>query len=148
AADREMLAAMESTFTEVGADIDKVKLRDALRGVMALASALNRYLDDAAPWTSIKTDPARAATSLWTALQVVAALRVLSAPFLPFSAERLHTLLGDDGSVHSLPWQPLALPAGRTLPKPEPLFRKLEDDELTALLDRLKPPTQDTGEPT
>jgi len=147
-ADRAMLATMESTFSEVGNDIDRVKLRDGLRGVMALATALNRYLDDAAPWKTIRTDPERAATSLWTALQVVAALRVLTAPFLPFSAERLHTLLGDEGSVHALPWQPLGLPAGRSLPKPEPLFRKLEDDDLAALLDRLNPTVVDTGEPT
>ena len=86
--------------------------------------------------------------SLWTALQVVSALRVLTAPFLPFSAQRLHELLGDAGSVHALPWHPRELPAGRSLLPPTPLFRKLDDDELAALVDRLAPASAPTGEPT
>jgi len=115
---------------------------------MTLAGDLNRYLDEAAPWKTIKTDPERAATSLWTALQVVSALRVLTAPYLPFSAEQLHAYLGDEGSVHDLRWEPVGLPAGRALPKPSPLFRKLDDEELAGLLDRLNPVVVETGEPT
>lgn len=146
--DRAMLALAEGAFATVAADIEAVKLRDGLRGAMALASALNRYLDEAAPWKSIKTDPERAGTSLWVALQVIGSLRVLTAPFLPFSAEKLHALLADEGSVHDLPWAPRPVLAGRMLPKPEPLFRKLDDDELSALLDRLNPEMAETGEPT
>jgi methionyl-tRNA synthetase len=72
---------------------------------------------------------------------------VLTAPYLPFSAQRLHAYLGDEGDVHALPWEIRELPAGRTLPKPEPLFRKLEDDELAALIERLGAETVETGEP-
>jgi methionyl-tRNA synthetase len=114
---------------------------------MALAGALNRYLDEAAPWKTLKTDPERAATSLWTALQIVSALRVLTAPYLPFSAQQLHAYLGDEGDVHALPWAFRELPAGRVLPAPRPLFRKLDDDELVALIARLGEVTVETGEP-
>ncbi|HET7092792.1 MAG TPA: hypothetical protein VFI22_04915, partial [Thermomicrobiales bacterium] len=120
---------------------------EGLRLAMGLAGALNRYLDEAAPWKTIKTDPARAATALWTALQVVSALRVLTAPFLPFSAQRLQAMLGDAGSVHELAWGMRAVPAGRALPKPEALFRKLDDAELAGLVQRLAPETPETGEP-
>jgi methionyl-tRNA synthetase len=147
-ADRTMLGQIETAFAEIAAKVEAVHLRDGLRGVMELAAHLNRFLDEAAPWKSIKTDPERAATSLWTALQVVSSLRVLSAPYLPFSAETLHGYLADEGSVHDLSWQPRELPAGRQLPVPAPLFRKLDDDELAGLLDRLRPVTVETGEPT
>ena len=146
-ADEAMLTAARDAFSTVAAQIEAVHLREGLRLIMALATALNKYLDDAAPWKSLKTDPERAATSLWTSLQVISALRVLTAPYLPFSAQRLHELLGEVGSVHDLPWAFRELPAGRSLQPPQPLFRKLEDDELTALLDRLNPETVDTGEP-
>jgi methionyl-tRNA synthetase len=146
-ADEAMLAEARNTFLAVAAEIEGVHLRDGLRRVMALAGALNRYLDDAAPWKTLKTDPDRAATSLWTALQVVSNLRVLTAPYLPFSAQRLHELLGEEGSVHDLPWAYRELPAGRSLPAPAPLFRKLEDDELAGLLQRLNPKPAETGEP-
>ena len=147
AADEAMLDLTAETFRVVARDIEAVKLRDGLRDVMALAGALNRYLDEAAPWKTLKTDPERAATSLWTALQVVSSLRVLSAPFLPFSAEQLHGYLGDEGSVHALPWAPQELPAGRALPAPSPLFRKLDDEELAGLVNRLDDAAVVTGEP-
>ncbi|MBA2518397.1 MAG: methionine--tRNA ligase [Chloroflexia bacterium] len=139
AADQAMLDQTTAAFSSTAEQIEAVRLRDGLRGLMSLAQGLNRYLDEAAPWKTIKTAPDQAATALWTALQVVSALRVLTAPYLPFSAQRLHEYLGDEGRVDELSWQPRELPAGRQLPKPAPLFRKLEDDELLTLIDRLGP---------
>jgi methionyl-tRNA synthetase len=146
-ADEAMLAQARETFATVAGLIEAVRLRDGLRAVMALAGALNRYLDEAAPWKTLKTDPERTATSLWVALQVVSALRVLTAPYLPFSAQQLHRYLGEDGSVHELRWAARELPAGRRLPSPKPLFRKLEDDELAGLVERLDVEPVATGEP-
>jgi methionyl-tRNA synthetase len=147
-ADVAMLTQMRETFPAVAAEIEAVHLRDGLRLVMGLAGVLNRYLDEAAPWKSLKTEPERAATSLWTALQVIGALRVLTAPYLPFSAQQLHEYLGEDGSVHELPWAPRELPAGRALLPPHPLFRKLDDEEMAALVNRLDDVAVETGEPT
>ncbi len=142
-----MLDQAGAAFATVGELIAATRLREGLRQVMGLAQALNRYLDDAAPWKAIKTEPGRAATAVWTALQAVGALHMLTAPFLPFSAQRLHGYLGGAGDVHGLPWAPAAVPAGQLLPPPEPLFRKLEDDELADLLARLASVAPATGEP-
>lgn len=147
AADEAMLAATRDAFAAMATRIEGVHLRDGLLSMMALASALNRYIDDAAPWKSLKTDPERAATALWTALQVIGSLRVLSAPYLPFSAQQLHEYLGDEGSVHALPWEPFGVPAGRALPPPQPLFRKFDDEELVGLVERIDTVPAETGEP-
>lgn len=147
-ADQQMLDLARDAFARTAEQIEARHLRDGLRTVMDLARALNRYLDDAAPWKSIKTDPERAATSLWTSLQVISALRVLTSPYLPFSAQQLHEHLGDDGPVDQLAWTGIELPAGRKLAPAKPLFRKLEDDELAELVQRLAPEQEDTsGEP-
>jgi methionyl-tRNA synthetase len=146
-ADAAMLERARATFDAVAEHVEAVHLRDGLLAIMALAAELNRYLDEAAPWKSLKTDPARAATSLWTALQVISALRVLTAPYLPFSAQQLHDYLGDEGDVHELPWVFRELPAGRALPPPQPLFRKFDDDELADLVERLEAEPVVTGEP-
>lgn len=146
-ADETMLAEVRAAFTVVGDQIEAVHLRDGLRAVMEVAGSLNRYLDVAAPWKTLKTDPERASTSLWTALQVISDLRVLSAPYLPFSAQQLHEYLGDEGSVHELPWTHRELPAGRKLVPPRPLFRKLEDDQMASLVERLDDAVVVTGEP-
>jgi len=147
--DRAMLARIEETFPAVAAQLEGVHLREGLRLTMTLAQELNRYLDEAAPWKSIKTDRPRAATGVWVGLQVLGALRILTAPFLPFSAARLHGFLGADGDVHALPWAPAPVPAGTRLRPAIPLFRKLEEDELQVLAARLDPTTPvETGEPT
>jgi methionyl-tRNA synthetase len=147
--DRAMLARIDETFPAVGAQIEEVHLREGLRLVMGLAHDLNRYLDETAPWKAVKEDRPRAATAVWVGLQVLGALRVATAPFLPFSAQRLHELLGGEGDVHALPWRTHPVPAGGPLHPATPLFRKLEDDELRELTERFdQPPTVPTGEPT
>ena len=66
---------------------------------LALAGEVNRYLDRQAPWFEIKTDRAAAAKTVFTTLKAVDSLKTLFAPFLPFSSERLHWLLGFDGAL-------------------------------------------------
>jgi methionyl-tRNA synthetase len=146
--DTAMLATVESTFEQAGERLERVRLRDGLATVMGLAHELNRYLDTAAPWKRLKDDPERARTSLWVSVQVIAALRTLTAPFLPFSAAKVHDYLGETAPFAALAWKPLEVPAGRVLGEPLPLFRKLDDEELTSLLDRLVPEAVATGEPT
>jgi methionyl-tRNA synthetase len=51
-----LLAAIEVGFASVGESLEAVKLRDALREALRLATEVNKYLDQNAPWTAIKTD--------------------------------------------------------------------------------------------
>jgi methionyl-tRNA synthetase len=119
---------------------------------MRLSALANAYVAEQEPWALVKTDRDRAATVLYTALRAVVELKTLLAPFLPFSSQRVHELLGgegwlagpleirtveeEDGATHEVltgdyaswigAWQPGDLPPGRTLPEPQPLFRKLD----------------------
>jgi len=93
-ADLDLLAAIESGFDTVGAELEAVRLRSALGEAMKLATAVNQYLDINAPWTAIKTDRDAASKTIYTALKAIDSLKVLFAPFLPFTCERLHTFLG------------------------------------------------------
>jgi len=145
--DERMLAEIGDSFTQVTKCLEAVHLRDALSGVMGLARELNRYLDDTEPWKMIKVDPRRASTSLWVSLQVIASLRLLTAPFLPFSAQRLHEYLGEVGQVAAAPWVVAEVPAGRRVNEPAPLFRKLDDAELFDVVNRLASAVPETGEP-
>jgi methionyl-tRNA synthetase len=119
---------------------------------MSLAAEVNKYLDTMAPWSAIKQDKQAAATTVYTAMRAIDSLKVLLSPFLPFTSERLHAILGytqplfgkqgtetipDDLDEHTVlryypqgaggRWQPSQLPAGQALQKPAPLFRKLDD---------------------
>ena len=148
--DQAILALSEAAFERVGSLLEAVKLRAALGEAMALVRETNAYLDRRAPWKRIKEDKNDTATAVYTVLRVIDNLKVLLAPFLPFSAQRLHTYLGYDGQLfgdllireyaesertHAAltydgaaaigRWQPSQLPVGQALREPAPLFKKL-----------------------
>ncbi|HET7011725.1 MAG TPA: methionine--tRNA ligase [Anaerolineales bacterium] len=152
AIDRELLSRIEGGFDSVGRLIEAVHLREALQEALSLAKAVNVYLDRA-PWFSvIKTDREAAARTVYTALRAIDSLKVLLAPFLPFTSEMLHRLLGytrplfgrqkvvtynEPSRSHTAlvyepaeasgRWQPSDLQPGQTLAEPSPLYRKLDD---------------------
>ncbi len=151
AQDQELLATVEKGFETVGQELEAVHLRAALGEAMRLATEVNRYLEQTAPWLSIKTDKAAAGRAIYTALRAIDSLKILFAPFLPFSSEKLHHYLGyteplfgtqstlsvsDSLGEHTVlryhpegataRWQPSQLRPGQPLQPPQPLFRKLD----------------------
>jgi methionyl-tRNA synthetase len=92
--DLELLSVIENGFNTVGAELNAVRLRPAIGEAMKLATAVNVYLDVNAPWSAIKTDKESAGKTVYTALKAIDSLKVLFAPFLPFTSERLHTFFG------------------------------------------------------
>ena len=126
-ADREVLAEVDGAFSVVGHNIANCHFKDGLIAAMAVARAANRYLDEQAPWKQIKIDREAAGTSIYVMLQVISGLRVLFSPYLPFSSQKLHHLLGFEGEVSTGHWRSSEVPAGTRLPVPTPLFPKLEE---------------------
>ena len=96
---------------------------------MLLAQAANRYLDSQAPWLRVRDAKDDAATSLWVATTVINCLKTMFYPFLPFSSEKLHAMIGLAGSVKDQGWcwRSDDMKPGTALPQPEPLFAKLDD---------------------
>jgi methionyl-tRNA synthetase len=161
--DRQALATVEAGFAAVGKSIEEAKFKQALAEAMRLSSIGNQYVDHQAPWAVIKEDRDRAATILFVALRIVDSLKVIFTPFLPFSSQKLHELLGYEGFIagplefreieeereerHTIltgdysgwirRWEPSELPAGQKLREPEPLFRKLEPSIVADELARL-----------
>ena len=126
-------------LSDTGAHIEGCRFRPALQSAMALAQSANRYLDQKEPWRTMRTDPDDAATTLWVSLSVINCLKTQLYPFLPFSSEKLHQMLGLQGSVQDAGWhwEPDSLRQGHTLGKPEPLFAKLDDEVIEAETQRI-----------
>jgi methionyl-tRNA synthetase len=151
-ADIALLASIEAGFESVSGLLEGVKLRAALQEAFRLSKASNEYLSAMEPWQTIKTDKASTALTIFTALKAVDSLKVLFAPFLPFTCEKLNSFLGYQtslfgeaytqlvrdslgehivlryrGNTGSFAWKPSALLPGSKLNQPAPLFKKLED---------------------
>ncbi len=125
AEDQALLSTVDETLAACGQEFERVELRAALRMAMSGAQAINTYLNATEPWKLAKTDSARSATVLATALDAINGIRVGLAPFLPFSSTRLDETLGPlDG------WARKPVPPGTEIPKPTPLFAKVDIDAI------------------
>ena len=160
--DKELLAAVDAGFDTVAELYDACKFRAVVQENLRLSSLVNQYLEDTSPWTTAKTDMQATARSLYTTLQAISGLKVLWAPILPFTSQTLHELLGESGTLFGEQvveeyaesskthrgltykgetavgqWSRTEIPIGRILPKPQPLFKKLDqavvEDELARL---------------
>ena len=126
--DQEALDACEETFDDVAESIETRRFRRALYQAMELARVGNRYLDAEQPWRTVKSDPDKAAKTLWTALNIISTLRTVFYPFIPFSSDKMHDLLGFDGATATDGWRRRVVEPGSPLSKPRPLFRKLDPE--------------------
>ena len=97
--DMDIIAKSEAGFESVGGLIEAVRLKAALEEAMSIARSANVYLDQKAPWFQIKEGPDAAATTVYVILRVIDNLNVLFAPFLPFSSQKVHEMLGYDGQI-------------------------------------------------
>jgi len=135
-----LFAEVSGRLAEITAQFEAIELRKSAQALRALWVQGNEYLQEAAPWTAIKTDPARAAVIVRTALNLAALFARVAAPVIPFTAEKILLALGE-------PWPPSwpsgdaraelsRLEAGRKVTTPEILFRKIEEADIAAWSER------------
>ena len=128
-------------FVNVKADVEKLlnnfRFRDAQKEAMNLARIGNKYLADTEPWKVAKTDMDRVATIMHLSLQIAANLAIAFEPFLPFTSEKLRSML----NLSTFDWKELGridlLKAGDQLGTPELLFEKIEDETIAAQVQKL-----------
>ncbi|HSP09687.1 MAG TPA: methionine--tRNA ligase [Candidatus Dormibacteraeota bacterium] len=149
--DQALINEVEEALELVALQLSQARFQLALKYAMTMASKVNVYLGTEQPWHTIKTDRGRAGTVLYVALRCVDNLKTMLTPFVPFSSQRLHRMLGyddliapqpvirehaEDGATHSVltgdypvadRWRPSELEPGRKLPPPEPLFKRLDE---------------------
>ncbi|HEY6538511.1 MAG TPA: methionine--tRNA ligase [Candidatus Dormibacteraeota bacterium] len=162
AADQELVQTVEGGFARVGQLLEAARFKAALALAMALAAQVNQYLAETEPWKLVSADRERAGTVLYVALRCIDNLKVQLLPFLPFSSQRLHLMLGHQGVIAPMPekvaveaggdphtvltgdyktsearWEPSRLEPGQKLGEPEPLFTKLDPGLAEAELARM-----------
>ena len=129
----------EATLISVSESIELCKFREGLTHCMSLAREVNRYLDEKAPWTAIKSDRDSAGTTLNNSVNIINCLKTLLHPYLPFSTQALHEMLGLEGGVekNGWNWNSQELTPGHKLGEVKRLFDKLDDSVAEEELNRL-----------
>ena len=144
-ADRALIAEIQKSKAAVEAAIEGYKFRDALYEVIDLARKGNKYMQDKEPWIVAKTlaenpdNQKLIDNCLHICLQLTANLAILANPFLPFTAKKMCGMMKvvdrmldcENAGKMNL------LNVGYPLKAPELLFRKIEDDEIKAQIEKL-----------
>jgi methionyl-tRNA synthetase len=135
--DEEVLIALKKLPKTIAESIETYRFREATAGLMDIARIGNKYLAETEPWKVYKADPARVETILHIALQIVANLAIVSEAFLPFSAQKINTML----SVKKRSWNEAGsddlLEEGHALGLSQLLFEKIEDEVIAQQLQKL-----------
>ncbi len=142
----EELALLHKKLNEMGAEIERFNFREALRIAMEISSAGNALLQFNEPWKTVNTNPEMVKLVMNLALQYVVVLSVAIRPFLPFSADRLRTMLNmsplnDNGDLLAIlnelvEGNPIVQP-NHALGEPAHLFSRIPDDVIQRQIDKL-----------
>ena len=138
--DEDVLEQLKQFPDIIAKSIERYRFREASQELMNLARLGNKYLADEEPWKVIKEDEERVKTIMYVALQIAAALSVVSEPFLPFTSSKLKSILKTDDT---LSWTDISdkntlVAEGHKIGKAELLFSKIEDKTIEAQLAKLE----------
>ncbi|UCF50717.1 MAG: methionine--tRNA ligase [Thermoplasmatales archaeon] len=126
--DNKAIKKIEEATKDVSGSIEKCNFKQGLRAAMNLAQFGNFYFDQKQPWNLVKNDKDACATVLHICLKIVNALAVIMSPYLPFSSDKIWSILGHKDSIQKGNWESTfeELKVGFSLEKPMPLFKKLD----------------------
>jgi len=135
--DIEILEELKKYPDKIGKLIEKFRFKQALNELMNLARVGNKYLADNEPWKLFKKDPQRTETIMNISLQIAASLAILSEPFMPFTSDKLKTLLNIDNFCWNDTGKQI-IKNNHQINPPVHLFSKIEDEKIKIQLNKLK----------
>jgi len=138
--DKTLIEEIQNSKIKVENAIEEFHFRDALFEVMDLARKGNKYLQEKEPWKKVTGDQQLIDNCLHLCLQLTANLAILINPFLPTTARKMLHLMKVVDKI--LDWENAGklklLSVGYSLRAPELLFRKIEDEEIKAQVEKLR----------
>lgn len=135
--DREFEKRIKEIADKAGNELENLELSRGLRKILEFSSFCNQYFQKNEPWKDLE----RAKTCLYLSINAVRCLAIILEPFLPFSAKNLWEQLNLDGQIREQGWDSaskLKIESNHKIKKPEILFRKIEDKEIEAELQKLR----------
>ncbi|MBY5987914.1 methionine--tRNA ligase [Roseovarius atlanticus] len=126
-----LIETLTTRIRSYEAHMESIEVRKSSNELRAIWVAGNEYLQTAAPWSTFKEDPEKAAMQIRLALNLIRLYAVISAPFIPdASAAMLQAMQTEDGSWPDDVNQALQiLEPGHAFTVPDVLFAKITDDQ-------------------
>ena len=144
--DKTLIEDISKAKEKVESLLEEFKFRDALFEVIDLSRKGNKYMQEKEPWIVAKKlsenpDAQKSIDNcLHFCLQLTANLTILINPFLPTTAQKMLGMMKVVDKM--LDWENAGkvklLSVGYSLREPQLLFRKIEDTEIAAQVEKLK----------
>ncbi len=127
--EKALIATLNQRLTAYNTHMDAMEVRKSSAELRAIWAAGNEYLQNAAPWTVFKTDPAAAAAVIRLSLNLIRLYAVLSKPFIPDASAALLTAMNTSDArwPDDVETALNILPEGHTFTVPEVTFAKITD---------------------
>ncbi|WP_420558492.1 methionine--tRNA ligase [Roseovarius sp.] len=127
-------ALIETLTTRIRAyeaHMEAIEVRKSSNELRAIWVAGNEYLQTAAPWSTFKEDPEKAAMQIRLALNLIRLYAVISAPFIPDASAAMLTAMQteDDSWPDDVDQALQILEPGHAFTVPDVLFAKITDDQ-------------------
>ena len=140
--DKQLMEDIQSAKAKITQSIEEYRFREALYEIIDLSRKGNQYLQKKEPWkkAGIENGQQLIDNCIHLSLQLTANLAILINPFLPVTARKMLHMLKVVEKM--LDWENAGsfklLSVGYTLRAPELLFRKIEDGEIAAQVEKLR----------
>jgi len=150
---KDEMSRLEEIHVQITQSLNRHRYKEALRHVMSAAQYGNQMIQKAAPWEAIKSiengsgDAEESLAKLAFGWRLARFLSITSQPFLPFSAQRLWNMLGQDGEVSEVAYQSAvdwSIPITWSNIQ-EPLFSRLDLEAILEHEESLASSSQDEG---
>lgn len=140
--DEQFLDRVHSCVEAISNSYENYKMRKASQQIMELAQIGNVYFDGKKPWKDAKDQQRRERleATIFSCLHCLKALAIVSFPIIPETANKVWKMLGCEGEIEEQEWGEAIgkrLLPNQLLPKPQVLFRKIEDEEIKEELGKL-----------
>jgi methionyl-tRNA synthetase len=137
----QLAAEVAVHLAAITAEYEAMEYRKAAAATRALWAAGNEYLTRTAPWTKIKSDRDTAATAVRTALNLIPLFARVGAPMISATAARMLAAVGEEADATAWPEGDAAalldaLPRGRAVENPGPMFEHIDDERLASWMER------------
>lgn len=126
----------EETLRDFTKSMQALEFRTAVKSMRTLWTYGNQYIDQRAPWKTIKSDPVTTAVTMRTALNLVGLFATVSSPILPSISERLLAAFGVAPSQAGLPEDYLTfdrISPGTAFQALPPIITQIEQETITVL---------------
>tara|TARA_Y100000766_G_scaffold64819_1_gene54260 strand:- start:736 stop:3009 length:2274 start_codon:yes stop_codon:yes gene_type:complete len=129
---------LEELHSSITASLERHRYKEALRTAMSASQYGNQMIQAAAPWSHLSPDGdeierKKSLSALAFGWRIARFLSIVTQPFIPFSAQRLWSMIGQSGEVTEAAWDSAidwSVPMTWTGKDAQPLFERLDLDEI------------------